>query len=738
MLRPAKHRSLLPIRKRILTPIRNFLWPSSLLDLVGSILTVAFITVTKLSIFESCRMLLWGIGDYIYIQDDRTNIENQLKLSVVLGTLIFAGLVYIRKVLLRILLAYRGWLYEPPKNTSKWTIAWMLSIRVLGGWKPSTYSCQSSLPRMHVPLLSSTIRKFMKSVKPVLSKDEYEQIKKEGKEFTKSQGTSLQFMLNLKAWWSPSYVSDWWEKYAYLASRSPLPINSNFYGLDNFSVHATGIQTARAGAIVHFYLLFMLMLENGQIPATMIQNAIPLCMNQYKRCFSSARVPGEEIDEIIHVDISESKFFVVNRKGVMYKVDMFDSNGELLSPKSIQDQLEWIIDDAERHQYAATSMASLTGLQRSDWAQVRKQYLATGANEEILRTVENAAIYITLDERCPQDSNEQAQFSMCGDCKTCWFDKSQSLIFFGNGRYSMNVEHTWGDALVAAHVSEWAMVQELDNVYDESGNCKPPENAKLSTVSKPTILQWQVNDDLNWHIKRAFNFLRTNNEDCDVVVTNFDEYGKGFVKKQKISPDAYLQLAYQLAYFQNTGKTPLTYESSMTRLFLHGRTETIRSATPASVAFVKAMVQNHHSREQKISLLKKAAQTHSLQYKESMTGKACDRHLFALYIMCKALHRESPFLKHALSLPFTLSTSQTPQNQVKKPPYTMETRNKASPGGGFGPTSDQGYGISYMCPEDSRFFFHVSSKRSCPDTDSTKFSECIFTALRDMRHLLEG
>lgn len=35
---------------------------------------------------------------------------------------------------------------------------------------------------------------------------------------------------------------------------------------------------------------------------------------------------------------------------------------------------------------------------------------------------------------------------------------------------------------------------------------------------------------------------------------------------------------------------PLPSESSMTRLFLHGRTETVRPATMESVAFVKAMI----------------------------------------------------------------------------------------------------------------------------------------------------
>ncbi len=78
-------------------------------------------------------------------------------------------------------------------------------------------------------------------------------------------------------------------------------------------------------------------------------------------------------------------------------------------------------------------------------------------------------------------------------------------------------------------------------------------------------------------------------------VVAYSGYGKDFVKRCKVSPDAYLQMAMQvrpgllsldvnhchhrflqLAYYRDQGHFDATYESSMTRLFLHGRTETVR------------------------------------------------------------------------------------------------------------------------------------------------------------------
>lgn len=59
------------------------------------------------------------------------------------------------------------------------------------------------------------------------------------------------------------------------------------------------------------------------------------------------------------------------------------------------------------------------------------------------------------------------------------------------------------------------------------------------------------------------------------------------------------------------------------------------------------------------------------------------------------------------------------------------------PGGGFGPVSDTGYGISYMIAGNKKIFFHISSKRSAQITDSTRFMDLLFETLCDMKSLFE-
>lgn len=49
--------------------------------------------------------------------------------------------------------------------------------------------------------------------------------------------------------------------------------------------------------------------------------------------------------------------------------------------------------------------------------------------------------------------------------------------------------------------------------------------------------------------------------------------------------------------------------------------------------------------------------------------------------------------------------------------------------------ADDGYGVSYIVAGEDAIFFHISSKRSSPETDSARFAQSLKTALRDLRDL---
>lgn len=116
-------------------------------------------------------------------------------------------------------------------------------------------------------------------------------------------------------------------------------------------------------------------------------------------------------------------------------------------------------------------------------------------------------------------------------------------------------------------------------------------------------------------------------------------------------------------------------------------------------------------------LLQIACRVHQMAYQDAMCGKGIDRHLFCLYVVSKYLEVDSPFLKEVLSEPWRLSTSQTPHGQTPKLDLKKYPRC-ISAGGGFGPVADDGYGVSYIIAGEDLIFFHITSKRSSPETVS--------------------
>ena len=283
--------------------------------------------------------------------------------------------------------------------------------------------------------------------------------------------------------------------------------------------------------------------------------------------------------------------------------------------------------------------------------------------------------------------------------------------------------------------------------------------AGASNAGRWQRLSWVISAELEEAIFAARASLCALAEDLDLVVTSHAEYGKGFVKRCGVSPDAYLQMALQLAYFRDQRHFDNTYESSMTRLFADGRTETVRPVTAEATAFVLLMEQQGiggggvgggggggaasgaptpASPLAKLAALRAACEKHVALYVAAMEGCGFDRHLFALYVVAVGTGTESAFLKQALGQPWRLSTSQVPQQQTSL--WSIKDKRFASAisaGGGFSAVAADGYGVSYSVAGEDEFVFHVSAcVKSAPKTSAARFTGHILQALADMRAVL--
>lgn len=303
---------------------------------------------------------------------------------------------------------------------------------------PGLYSFQSSLPRLPLPSVKDTMTRYLRSVKPLLDDETYQRVEREAADFQNGIAKKLQRYLVLKSWWSTNYVSDWWEEYVYLRGRSPLMVNSNFYGMDAIFAHPTKNQAARAASVCHLLLQFRRVVDRQELEPIMVQGFVPLCSWQYERIFNTVRVPGVEGDKIVHY--KDSNHIVVLHKGCYYKMPIY-SKGRLLKPCELQYQIQEILGNNDKPKEGEAFLASLTAWDRTKWANARERYFAKGANKTSLRLVESAAFVLSLeDEPFEFEATQPEKLDQFGrkllHGKGCdrWFDKSFTLCIASNGR----------------------------------------------------------------------------------------------------------------------------------------------------------------------------------------------------------------------------------------------------------------------------------------------------------------
>ncbi|VDK83269.1 unnamed protein product [Litomosoides sigmodontis] len=667
-------------------------------------------------------------------------------LSLILYS-IFIWFVFIQviRLTLKCFLLYKGWMFEnphvrPPSKTSK---LWLAVLHLLSKSGLMLHSFQGALPRLPLPRLDDTLDKHLCTMRPVCSDKEYDELVQLTEEFRNGVGRHLQWYLIIKSFLSINYVGDWWEEFIYLRQRSPIMINSNYYGMDSIIAHPTHNQAARAATLTWAALLFRRMIERQEIKpfSFLSQYKIPFCTAQYERLFNSCRVPCLEKDRFCHWN--DAEHVAVYCSGRWFRLAIHNGKG-LYEPCELQKGFEAILNEKVSPDPEESHIAALTAGDRDVWAQARRAYFASGINQLSLHAVEKAAFAVILDEHevfydseDPSKLDSWASSLLHGTGCDRWFDKSFNFIVFKNGRFGINAEHSWGDAAVVAHLMEFCAIKTLcEYNYDENGNTR----GEVRSIPKYDRLRWHITPELNMAIMRSFQTARALIDDVEMALLVWTKYGKGLIKKLRVSPDGFLQLVLQLAFYRNQKKFALTYEASTTRLFREGRTETVRSCSTHSCDFVHAMLDSNRTHEERLKLLRIACNYHQTMYRDAMCGKGIDRHLFALYIVMRYLKLKSPFLERIFPPTFLLSTSQTPLNQCgDEVKHVKVDRDKfATAGGGFGPVDDNGYGVSYIVVGEDILSFHISSKRSASNTSSIGLRDDIVKSLEEMSLLLQG
>jgi len=616
--------------------------------------------------------------------------------------------------------------------------------------KIPTMHFQPSLPRLPIPPLEKTGQRYLNALTPLLDDEALNHTKKLFADFEAKSGRELnqQLIEQDKLNKSTSYISAPWFD-MYLKDRQPIVLNYNpFLSFVEDKRDGYMDQTVRAANFLISAIRFRHTLSSGKmepevyhlnpkksdtemfrtvtslLPSSVswygayLYKAYPLDMSQYNKLFNSTRIPEIGKDRL-YTDTSANHILVM-RRGHFYKFDVMDKEGEMLQPGEIYACLDYIQKDdigASEH-----PLGYLTSDNRDVWASVRQ--LLVQDNGEQLEAIDSALFNLVLDDVSVGDDRQKiSKVFLHGDGSNRWFDKSFSLIVAADGNAAVNFEHSWGDG-----VAVMRFFNEVLKDSTEKARVIPHSSATKSRIDPShhvTRLDFHVNDGVKAAVDKARQQFDVNTATLNIDVFASELFGKKLCKQQKVSPDAMMQLGFQMAYHLQNGTNCATYESCSTAAFKHGRTETMRPCTTKTKAFCEAIssTSSRVSHAELRALISQCSDAHNQLTREAAMGEGFDRHLFALKYLSEERGQPLPSLYH--------DDAYAAINH-----NVLSTSTLSSPAvycGGFAPVVSNGYGLGYSIDE-SMLGAVVSTYH--PHRSGSDFVSCLQSAFQQIHDVL--
>lgn len=295
-------------------------------------------------------------------------------------------------------------------------------------------------------------------------------------------------------------------------------------------------------------------------------------MAQYYRLLGSCRRAGIERDSQFLPDlrrVAATQHIIVCCRNQMYCVLLKSDQIGRLSEDEIFNQLLYILSDAPCLPKTPPMVGLLTAEPRRIWAKDREALLTDAQNSRNIELIEQSLILLCLDETLPpsfnargfpgatpschrtsdRDETNMAHEMIHGggsDCNSAnrWFDKTMQIIVCNDGSWGLCYEHSTSEGI--------AVVQLLEKILNKIDEIPSPEENGVTQhhLPPPERIEWIVKPDLERRIVEAKRDVNRRIEDLDFYVYRYKSYGKNFIKSCKVSPDVYIQLALQLAYFK--------------------------------------------------------------------------------------------------------------------------------------------------------------------------------------------
>eukprot|EP01080_Neovahlkampfia_damariscottae_P000268 gene268-6683_t len=579
------------------------------------------------------------------------------------------------------------------------------------------YLENKDLPRLPIPELKKTLNKYLDTVECLLTTEEFEQTKKVVEKFSKGKGPELDEELRELAKKAPtSWLAGFWDT-MYMELRCPNPIHVNpAYGFVKDEKRTN--YASRGAALTLGIVQFHQKIASGK-KETDMERTTPLCMSQYNKLLCATRIP--KVGRDILLNLKDSKHVIVIAGNQFYKLDVYEKDGNLKSETTLTGDLKSIYEDSKTRTKAPIGV--LTCEDRDVWAVARDHMIEySKLNKQSLEVIDTAIFALVLENYSPKNRNEYSQMLLHGTGRNRYFDKSFQIIVAQNGDAGINQEHSGYDGHTILFLAQAAMGYWTSNTDSIVTSL---DQVKTSTVEP---LSFELSEKTYADIKSA----EKNTDDLfgsvDTFVVDFEDFGKKYATSHKCSPDAFIQIAYQLAYYRLRGQVGSTYESSNTKRFYHGRTGTIRSCSKDSKYFCEQFTNPTASSKEIYDAFMKACETHVRISNESKNGSGVDRHLYGMQQLAK--HNIQKYSNYNMPELYTdkayptmktdmLSTS----NSSGTPALNLFT---------FGPTAGEGFGLGYIVENNA---FHVACTSF--KGEASQFGKSLISTLHDIKKIVD-
>ncbi|NWW33202.1 CLAT acetyltransferase, partial [Panurus biarmicus] len=594
---------------------------------------------------------------------------------------------------------------------------------------------ERKVPKLPVPPLQQTLHMYLQSMKHLVPEEQFRKTKAIVEKFgiAGGLGESLQQMLEERSEKTINWVFNYWLDDMYLNNRLALPVNSSpaiIFARQHFK--DANDQLRFAANLISGVQDYKALLDTHALPADFSRGQLsghPLCMKQYYGLFSSYRLPGRTKDTLVAQKsnvMPEPEHIIVACNNQFFVLDVV-INFRRLSEGDLFTQLQKIAKMAENEEEMLPPIGLLTTDGRTEWAEARMILMKDSTNRDSLDMIERCICLVCLDSPSGvelSDTNMALQMLHGGgyhkNGANRWYDKPMQFVVGRDGLCGAVCEHSPFDGIVMVQCTEYL----LRHMKESSKKLVRADS--VSELPAPRRLRWKCSPDIQTHLASAAEKLQRAVENLDFIAYKFVHYGKEFIKKQKISPDAFIQVALQLAFYRCHGRLVPTYESASLRRFDEGRVDNIRSATSEAFAFVKAMAGDETAvmDSEKMQKFKDAIAAQTNYSVLAVTGMAIDNHLLGLREVAREHFKELPEIftdeTYLTSNRFILSTSQVPT--------TMELFCC------YGPVVPNGYGACYN-PQPEHILFCISSFEECKETSSGMFAKAVEESLLAMRDL---